>query len=208
MIEKLKPFGLTNYKSLDEYTKWMRDDTSLLPQSPHILNVNIIGAVRKKYGIQFCPECLADSSYFKSQWRFTALPFCTIHNTVLSDRCPHCCEPIYLTRTTTVLKNLNYCSQCWKPLTIKSPTIPKENLKFIEAMSQSVDSGWFEYDNINTYTPLFYKGFWRIIYAFYGIKGKQKNVWRNHATSLIYLLPNFLSLVFIIALKMKYLRQN
>jgi len=157
----------------------MRDNVELLPQSPHILNVNIIGAQRKKYGQQFCPECLKDSSYFRSLWRVSALPCCTIHNTLLSDRCPHCGEPVYLTRTTTVLRNLNSCSFCWNHLTTEPLNVSSEALMLIKAMKSATETGWFEFDNIKVYAPLFFKGFWRFIYAFYGTKGRRKKVWEK-----------------------------
>ncbi len=166
----------------------MRDDAELLPQSPHILNVNIIGARRKKYGQQFCPDCLKESSYFRAAWRLSVLPCCTIHNKILLDRCPHCHEPVYLTRTTAVLTNLNSCSFCWKPLTVTPQVASNESLRLIKAIEKSINTGWFEFDNIDVYAPLFFKGFWRLIYAFYGTKGRKKKVWEN--TCVFFDLPS------------------
>lgn len=157
----------------------MRDEMVLLPQSPHILNINIIGAKRKKYGQQFCVDCLQESSYFRSSWRLSAMPCCTIHNKLLSDRCPHCGEPVHLNRTTTVLKNLNSCAFCWKSLITESQDITNQDLTLIKAIKKAIDTGWFEFDNIQVYAPLFFKGFWRLIYAFYGTKGRSKKVWQR-----------------------------
>ncbi len=46
--------------------------------------------------LRYCPGCLAEQPYYRLFWRFTLLPGCTEHGTVLLDRCCHCQQPVSL----------------------------------------------------------------------------------------------------------------
>lgn len=47
---------------------------------------------------RFCPTCLVESAvkYFQLHWRFKAWRWCPLHHCMLSDKCPHCSQPIHL----------------------------------------------------------------------------------------------------------------
>lgn len=51
---------------------------------------------RQGFGLQFCPECLADDTvpYFRKRWRVAFCTYCPTHNVMLHDRCHHCGEPV------------------------------------------------------------------------------------------------------------------
>lgn len=47
---------------------------------------------REPYGLQYCPECLAedDPPHFKLIWRLAFVTTCPVHRRLLLDRCPGC----------------------------------------------------------------------------------------------------------------------
>lgn len=177
--EKLKPFGFNQYQPLSERLKWTRISETFVPQSPDVLNINFLGIRRLKFGQQFCPECMKQDPYFKWKWRLAIVPICTIHGIMLRDRCHHCQQPIISAKVSSFVPDLSYCSFCWKSLLVETQSVAEEDVAFIRAIEDGIKSGWFEYNDFSMYTPLFMQGFWRIIYALYGTKGRSKDVWRK-----------------------------
>lgn len=155
----------------------MRDHEELRQRSPNILYINFIGAVREKFGQQYCTICLDHDGAFKKEWRLSLMPICLKHKVLLRDRCPHCEKPIYLTKSTSFLKDLRFCTFCWNSLITPPQLIPDSQLKFFKSISCAINSGWFSFNELEMYAPLFFKGVWRIIYSFYGTKGRKKKTW-------------------------------
>ncbi|MFC0154178.1 TniQ family protein [Xanthomonas dyei] len=61
-----------------------------------ILPMGIYHRTRRRFGLQFCPQCLADDAepYFRTCWRVAVLTFCPKHQLYLYDRCPNCSAPV------------------------------------------------------------------------------------------------------------------
>ncbi len=177
--QRLSIYGLKHYPPLSEYTRWMRCIDHYFHQSPDVMSVNIIGTARKKFGLMYCPICLADNECFKLQWRISVLPYCLKHNCILMDRCPNCSEPILLNKTTPLLGDFRHCQSCWQPLIIESSSLYEYQRPFLIALENSIRTGWFEYGGQSLYAPLFFHGFWRILYSFYGVKGRQKKTFNK-----------------------------
>lgn len=57
-----------------------------------ILPLGVYHRKRRLFGMQFCPQCLAEDvePYFRVHWRVAVLTFCPTHSIVLHDRCPAC----------------------------------------------------------------------------------------------------------------------
>lgn len=57
-----------------------------------ILVLQMYHRKRNGHGLQFCPTCLAEDAipYFRKCWRIALNTVCTIHQTMLLDRCPAC----------------------------------------------------------------------------------------------------------------------
>lgn len=57
-----------------------------------ILPLNMWHRKRKGFGLQYCPACLAEDEhpYYRKRWRVAFYTCCTLHNTLLWDRCPEC----------------------------------------------------------------------------------------------------------------------
>lgn len=59
--------------------------------------INCVGVYhrrRRRYGLGFCPLCLAENRCFQRQWRLSFWTVCPIHRVLLSDGCPRCDEPV------------------------------------------------------------------------------------------------------------------
>ena len=177
--QQLKPFGFKEHLPLSDRLKWTRCRETFLPQSPDVLNINIIGAVRTKYGQQFCPECFKEAVYFKWTWRLAVIPICTRHGVLLRDRCPHCHQPIMNAKVSSLVRNLGVCSSCWSSMLVETKSVSDDDANFIQRIEQAIISGWFSYEGFQMYAPLFFRGLWRIIYSIYGTKGRSKKVWKS-----------------------------
>lgn len=61
-----------------------------------ILPAGIYHRTRRRFGMQFCPQCLTedDEPYFRIRWRVAVLTFCPEHRLCLHDRCTACSAPV------------------------------------------------------------------------------------------------------------------
>ncbi|MDD5544884.1 MAG: TniQ family protein [Acidobacteriia bacterium] len=61
-----------------------------------ILPIKIYHRKRLGFGLQFCPECLAEDRvpYFRKRWRVAFNTYCPTHGILLHDRCPACGNPV------------------------------------------------------------------------------------------------------------------
>ncbi|MCB1734032.1 MAG: TniQ family protein [Gammaproteobacteria bacterium] len=68
--------------------------------SDWILPVGIYHRIRRRHGLQYCPECLGENGlpYFRKSWRLAFVTCCTKHRLRLSDSCPHCGKPVVFHR--------------------------------------------------------------------------------------------------------------
>lgn len=85
-----------------------------------ILPAGIYHRTRRHFGMQYCPQCLAEDEepYFRTRWRVAALTFCPIHRICLHDRCSACDAPVIFHRrelgrpSTTDGSSLSLCYAC------------------------------------------------------------------------------------------------
>ena len=90
------PIGTIRRMTLDIYRGRLYRQRSPTGQLRWILSAGIYHRTRRRFGIQFCPQCLAEDQepYFRTRWRVAVLTFCPKHNLCLHDRCPACNAPI------------------------------------------------------------------------------------------------------------------
>lgn len=63
--------------------------------------INAIGIyhrTRTRFGLQFCPLCLSETSSFNRLWRLSFYTVCDQHMVELLDRCPSCSKPVTIHR--------------------------------------------------------------------------------------------------------------
>lgn len=101
------------------------------------------------YGLQFCPNCLAEDKapYFRRRWRFAFVTLCQTHCSLLQDRCWRCGLPIDFRRNASVIyenrrrarQTLTRCYSCGvdiqnaKPLQVTDGILP-DDLEFQEIL--------------------------------------------------------------------------
>lgn len=68
--------------------------------TPWILPLGIFHSLRKRFGLQYCPQCLACDPipYFRRAWRTACFTVCIDHGVALRDRCPYCEAPVIFHR--------------------------------------------------------------------------------------------------------------
>lgn len=54
--------------------------------------------LRRLFGQQFCPKCLAKNCYLRREWRLAFVTSCPTHDCMLMDRCPSCETPLHFHR--------------------------------------------------------------------------------------------------------------
>lgn len=80
---------------------------------PWINTVGIYHTARRRFGLQFCPECLKAEPAFKRSWRIAYSTICPIHNQILLDACPHCGAALAPHRNHV---SLAHCHVCYRLL--------------------------------------------------------------------------------------------
>ncbi len=91
------------------------------------------------YGLQYCPQCLAEDAfpYYRKAWRTGLCTFCHHHQCLLQDHCPTCQANLLIHQLDPLKSSaehpdlLRHCWQCDAELT----DLPKKHI-------DSVDSDW------------------------------------------------------------------
>lgn len=141
-----------------------------------ILPLGIYHRVRKFYGLQFCPLCLAEDKipYFRKHWRVAYITTCNFHNTILYDRCPHCKQPIMPHRSDMKERvylprdiDIRFCSFCSRSITqclTKTPS--RIELKLQEKIFNSINQGFSTLSFGWLYSFIFLEGLRAILHGF------------------------------------------
>jgi hypothetical protein len=179
-IDSLKPQNLVN-KILDHTPLLEFEVSSLFLKSyegyafntlshkgytTNILPLGINHRERSRFGLLYCPKCLAKKAFYKKKWRLVSSLFCTDCDCNLLDRCYNCNFPIVFFRNGIKTKSnistpestpIYNCYNCGVDLR-KAPTriissLEKDYQLFID---QSILNG---FNNITPYSFLFFRGF-------------------------------------------------
>lgn len=90
------PISSVRRTTLDIYRDRLYRHRHSAGQLRWILPAGIYHRTRRRFGMQFCPQCLTedDEPYFRTRWRVAVLTFCPEHRLCLHDRCPVCSAPV------------------------------------------------------------------------------------------------------------------
>ncbi len=100
--------------------------------APWINTVGIYHRLRRRWGLQYCPDCLEESPVFYQSWRISFLLVCNRHRRILQDACPHCDAPLAIHRQ---MISVRLCHQCSRPLSWTSQELGLSVEKLIRAQS-------------------------------------------------------------------------
>lgn len=68
---------------------------SVRPALAHWINaLGIYHRSRTRYGMQYCPSCLAEADFYRKEWRLSFVTLCERHACSLLDCCVYCQAPI------------------------------------------------------------------------------------------------------------------
>ena len=82
--------------------------------APWVNAIGIYHTTRRRFGLQYCPECLTVERSYKKHWRLSLMAVCSLHQCALVDSCPSCNMPVVPHRNH--VSHLN-CHVCQRSLT-------------------------------------------------------------------------------------------
>lgn len=95
--------------------------------APWINRVGIYHRLRRGWGLQYCPDCLAERPVLCRAWRMSFMVVCSRHWRFLQDACPHCDAPLAIHRQ---MLSVQLCHQCSRMLgrIPQDPRVPIDTL--------------------------------------------------------------------------------
>lgn len=76
-----------------------------------INRVGIYHRLRRGWGLQYCPDCLAERPVLCRAWRMSFMVVCSRHRRLLQDACPHCDAPLAIHRQMLSVQLCHRCSR-------------------------------------------------------------------------------------------------
>ena len=106
--------------TLSDYQSLLYEHPKISGQLRWILPLLMYHRKRQGYGLQYCPQCLAEGTepYYCRAWRVAFYTYCPVHKILLLDRCPRCGNGLAFHRTDlgkpslTDSVSLEHCWQC------------------------------------------------------------------------------------------------
>lgn len=135
-----------------------------------IMPVGIYHRTRQKFGLQFCPICLAEDKepYFRRRWRLAFVTLCDEHRIALLDRCSACGASVNFhrdelgDRNKRVASSMTLCHSCGRDLReaathCEMPTVSESEVKFQRMLMEAIGEGWVEVSRGGaTYSHLYF----------------------------------------------------
>lgn len=94
---------------------------------PWINRVGIYHRLRRSWGQQYCPECLAERPVLRRAWRMSFVVACSRHRRPLQDACPHCDAPLAIHRQMLSVQLCHHCSRVLGKAP-QDPSVPIDTL--------------------------------------------------------------------------------
>lgn len=92
-----------------------------------INRVGIYHRLRRGWGLQYCPDCLAERPVLSQAWRMSFMVACSRHRRLLQDACPHCDAPLAIHRQMLSVQLCHHCSRVLGKAP-QDPIVPIETL--------------------------------------------------------------------------------
>lgn len=122
-----------------------------------IMPVSIYHRTRTRYGLQYCPRCLAEDAepYYRRSWRLAFITFCERHRVPLFDRCPQCGAPVNFHRNELgdrrkwMSESITLCHACRYDLRDAPDGSAEQDadgrvLEFQRSLTRTMRRGWTE----------------------------------------------------------------
>lgn len=92
-----------------------------------INRVGIYHRLRRGWGQQYCPDCLAERPVLSRAWRISFMVGCSRHRRLLQDACPHCDAPLAIHRQMLSVQLCHHCSRALGKAP-QDPSVPIDTL--------------------------------------------------------------------------------
>lgn len=139
-----------------------------------IMPVGVYHRTRRRYGLQFCPRCLAEDKepYYRRSWRLAFITFCETHCISLFDRCPQCSAPVNFHRNELgdrrkwLPESIAQCYACRYDLR-ETPATAVEQLsdcrllEFQKSLTKALENGWTQ---VAGYGPVYSHLFFTVLH--------------------------------------------
>ncbi len=76
-----------------------------------INRIGVYHRLRRGWGQQYCPDCLAERPVLCGAWRISFMVVCSRHRRFLQDACPHCDAPLAIHRQMLSVQLCHHCSR-------------------------------------------------------------------------------------------------
>lgn len=142
--------------TLSAYEGFLFEQYKRFGPTAWILPVGVWHRVRKLYGQQFCPRCLAEDKepYYRRRWRLAFMVCCERHGSLLLDRCPRCSASVNFHRnelgdfSRPVAVSLIHCYQCGvdfrQPIVREAAdSVTPAEVTFTRQMLRAIKEGFF-----------------------------------------------------------------
>lgn len=88
-------------------------------------------------GQAYCPCCLAETPYLRSEWRFAWHFGCVKHQVILESKCPFCGELYQPHLLSAEKRYLNYCHQCNEKLQVVTTPLNASEISTMETLNNT-----------------------------------------------------------------------
>lgn len=134
-----------------------------------LLPAGVFHRVRRRFGMQFCPLCLATDidPYYRRRWRLAFMTVCDVHGCLMHDRCHQCGAPVVFhrqemgDRAQLRPKGMTRCHACLADLSRAPawcpPAPPGLSIVTLRSLATFPDLGWwFVGDRVIPFSHLYF----------------------------------------------------
>lgn len=110
-------------------------------RNPWLLPTTIDNNIRHRFGLQYCPACLAEDErpYYRKIWRLGFVTACTRHGKGLHDRCSRCKAPLHPHAAATAI----HCFRCGHDLReAEQGWVRSAHIAWQAHLENALHSGW------------------------------------------------------------------
>jgi hypothetical protein len=193
-----QPYENIYKTTLRYYEGLLFDHLNSHGNSKWILPIGIYHRTRRRFGLQFCPQCFIKDSkhpYFRKAWRLSLSVLCCDCGIRLYDQCPFCKNIIAFHRNEVGNKNYNistpicWCSYCKTDLRKSPQIIPscseivmqKKLTKWMhQGFTDKTDYSHLYFDVLYQINKLLQSKFWRTFEFQKAVHRKLKSEWSQN----------------------------
>lgn len=187
------PVARVRSTCLRKYEGRLYEKHNPLGNTHFIMPLGIFHRTHKRYGLQFCPLCLAEDGdpYFRCRWRLAIVTVCEKHKIILCDRCPECEAPITFHRASLDDYSITFC--WWCKFDLRNASARSHFTSQPQALNQKKllriwRNGWVDVPN---YGPVYAAQYFAVYRQILKVLSRRRAINGREHLSRILKLPEF-----------------